>query len=153
TEGATIAFSEAFIAEPSFTLVVGDVVEDEGVWALAVDEESEHQVMFDRPELASLAAQGLSLVNGAEASRTYILNAPVPVDATMADGLVKMRIEFEPEAVRSETHLPREARNITAENWLRFHWRHSTSPCGSIERCPTRGSSRRAGVDRPSRKA
>ena len=95
--GAKIIFSEAFKTEPSFNLLVGEVVESEGTWALMISEGGEHQVIFDSPDLASLAMHGLSLLTGSEASRTSILNSPVPRDAAMADELIALQASFEPD--------------------------------------------------------
>jgi hypothetical protein len=97
--GARLVFNDAFNAAPSFVLSVGNVVAAEDSWTLPVDEEGEHQVVFDRPDLAALAAAGLSLYDGNDASRTFILNAGVPVDEPMAAALSALRKEFEPEGL------------------------------------------------------
>ena len=87
--GAKIGFSDAFKDEPQFTLTVGDISEEAGTWTLPLDEEGEHFVVFNDAELAQLAALGLREVNGSDASRTSILNAPIPVDGDMAEQLQK----------------------------------------------------------------
>ncbi len=96
---AKISFSDEFKDEPQFTLTVGEISEDAGMWTLPVGEEGEHFVVFNDAELAQLAASGLAEINGGDASRTSILNAPIPVDVDMAGKLQKLHTEFEPEAL------------------------------------------------------
>jgi hypothetical protein len=97
--GAKIIFSDAFKDEPQFTLTIGEISADADTWTLALDEDGEHLLAFNDAELAQFAALGLAEISGGDATRTSILNAPIPVDTAMAGKLQKLHAEFEPEAL------------------------------------------------------
>ena len=100
--GARVAKNEAFAIDPSLTLVLGSVTQNEPGWILPLDVEAGHTMTFNEEEIANLAAAGLALLQGAEVGWNDILNAAIPVTPKMAEALAKLREDYAPERLDAE---------------------------------------------------